>query len=181
MTVRICVLYLIICINSKLWPICHCLGLGHETMVCAVCLYIFLLTNCRQWDLGENLGKLFSSLLQYSIDVVCIVQLLPNECQWTILMISEHWLMQRLCAVKQKAITWAKVDQDHNCNMMPLGYNELKHDNPHSLCSVGDGIQLGRQTKAEHCDRMHLMGTCMYWNWYNLKFGCRWHSLVVLS
>ena len=29
-----------IIIKSKVWPICHCLGLGHETMVCAVCLQL---------------------------------------------------------------------------------------------------------------------------------------------
>ena len=29
-------------IKSEVWTIIHCLGLGHETMVCAVCLFIFL-------------------------------------------------------------------------------------------------------------------------------------------
>ena len=29
-------------VKSEVWPICHCLGLGHETMVWAVCLFIFL-------------------------------------------------------------------------------------------------------------------------------------------
>ena len=38
---RIRILYLII-IKSESWPICHCLGLDHETMVCAVCIFIFL-------------------------------------------------------------------------------------------------------------------------------------------
>ena len=37
------VFYLITIIKSEVWPICHCLGLGHETMVRAVCLSIFLL------------------------------------------------------------------------------------------------------------------------------------------
>ena len=37
---RIYILCLIIIIKSKVWT--HCLGLGHETMVCAVCLSIFL-------------------------------------------------------------------------------------------------------------------------------------------
>ena len=36
------ILDLIIIIKSEVWPIRHCLGLGHETMVCAVCLSIFL-------------------------------------------------------------------------------------------------------------------------------------------
>ena len=40
---------LIIIIKSKVWTIIHCLGLGHETMVCAVCLSIFL------W--GHDMGQ----------------------------------------------------------------------------------------------------------------------------
>ena len=39
---RIYILCLIIIIKSEVWTIIHCLGLGHETMVCAVCLSIFL-------------------------------------------------------------------------------------------------------------------------------------------
>ena len=38
---RIYMLCLIIIIKSEVWTT-HCLGLGHETMVCAVCLSIFL-------------------------------------------------------------------------------------------------------------------------------------------
>ena len=39
---RIYILSLIIIIKSEVWTITHCLWLGHETMVCAVCLSIFL-------------------------------------------------------------------------------------------------------------------------------------------
>ena len=39
---RIYILCLIIIIKSELWTITHCLRLGHETMVSAVCLSIFL-------------------------------------------------------------------------------------------------------------------------------------------
>ena len=53
MIVRICVLYRIIIIKSEGWPICHCLGLGYET-ICAVCQFILLwiyiyvcVQNCR--------------------------------------------------------------------------------------------------------------------------------------
>ena len=42
MSERIYTLYLIVIIKSEVWSITHCLGLGHETMVCAVCLSIFL-------------------------------------------------------------------------------------------------------------------------------------------
>ena len=41
MIVRIHVLYLIIIVILKVWPICHCLGLGHKTTVCAACVSIF--------------------------------------------------------------------------------------------------------------------------------------------
>ena len=37
------ILCLIIIIKSEVWTITHCLGLGHETMVCAVCLFVFFL------------------------------------------------------------------------------------------------------------------------------------------
>ena len=40
---RIYILYLIIVIKSEVWTITHRLGLGHETMVCGVCLSLFLL------------------------------------------------------------------------------------------------------------------------------------------
>ena len=36
-------LCLIIIMKSEVWTIIHCLGLGHETMVCAVCLFILFL------------------------------------------------------------------------------------------------------------------------------------------
>ena len=36
MILRIRILYHIIFIKSEVWTICHCLGLGHETMVCVV-------------------------------------------------------------------------------------------------------------------------------------------------
>ena len=39
---RIYILCLIIIIQSEVWAITHCLGLGHETMVYAVCLFVFL-------------------------------------------------------------------------------------------------------------------------------------------
>ena len=39
---RIHILCLIIIIKLEVWTITHCLGLGHETMVCAVRLSIFL-------------------------------------------------------------------------------------------------------------------------------------------
>ena len=39
---RIYILCLISIIKSEVWTVTRCLGLGHETMVCVVCLSIFL-------------------------------------------------------------------------------------------------------------------------------------------
>ena len=39
---RIYTLYPFIIIKSEVWTITHCLGLGRETMVCAVCRSVFL-------------------------------------------------------------------------------------------------------------------------------------------
>ena len=39
---RIYLFCLIIIIKSEVWTITHCLWSGHETMVCAVCLFVFL-------------------------------------------------------------------------------------------------------------------------------------------
>ena len=43
MILRIRALYFIIIITSEMWSSCRCLDVDHETMVCAVCLSIFLL------------------------------------------------------------------------------------------------------------------------------------------
>ena len=42
---NIYILRLIIIIKSEVWTATYCLGLGHETMVCSVCLSLFYL-NC---------------------------------------------------------------------------------------------------------------------------------------
>ena len=44
---RICILCFIIIIKSEVSTITHCLELGHETMVCAVFLSIFLIRNSK--------------------------------------------------------------------------------------------------------------------------------------
>ena len=40
---RIYILCLIIIIKLKVWSIIHCLGLGHGTMICVVCLSLYIL------------------------------------------------------------------------------------------------------------------------------------------
>ena len=52
---------LIIIIESEVWTINHCLGLGHETMVYAVCLSVFIWRFCwrnsvtRWWQFNRDL------------------------------------------------------------------------------------------------------------------------------
>ena len=52
--VNISVLYFNIIIKSEVWPICHCLGLGHETMVCPEYFFFILMNHwiliyCLDW------------------------------------------------------------------------------------------------------------------------------------
>ena len=50
MIVRICVL--IIIIKSEEGHVCHFLGLGNDTMVCVICLSIFLRKRCHVMTLS---------------------------------------------------------------------------------------------------------------------------------
>ena len=70
MIVRIRVLYLTIIIKSEVWPICHCLWLGQETMLCAVSLSIVLL----HYFVFEYSIDVFGALwmTSYSIDVIAL-------------------------------------------------------------------------------------------------------------
>ena len=47
-------LCLIINIKSEVWTVTHCLGLCHETMVCAVYLSIFLCLHCQSHKLMRS-------------------------------------------------------------------------------------------------------------------------------
>ena len=65
---RIYILCLIIIIKSEVWTTTHCLGLGHETMVCAVCLSIFL----SRWR------KPFCAFQQYTKDKTPTIYGIPG-------------------------------------------------------------------------------------------------------
>ena len=58
---RIYILCLIIIIKSEVWTITHCLGLGHETMVSAVCLSTFLTKKLMKKFLCQLSFKVFIS------------------------------------------------------------------------------------------------------------------------
>ena len=87
MIVRIYILCLIIIIKSEVWTITHCLGLGHETMVCAVCLSLFLSIPSHNflWDIITNPCLISNGcLLEHTRDtafkatlfIVCIEKLI---------------------------------------------------------------------------------------------------------
>ena len=62
---RIYILCLIIIIKSEVWTNTHCLGLGHETMVSAVCLFIFL------WPIFYNQsGPIFYNHQAFQIQII---------------------------------------------------------------------------------------------------------------
>ena len=52
------ILCLIFIIKSEVWTITHCLGLGHETMVSAVCLSIFFLSHVELLDIIDGFTEL---------------------------------------------------------------------------------------------------------------------------
>ena len=45
--------------KSEVWTITHCLGLGHETMVCAVCLFVFLFLRLTLCCVLQCLGSVW--------------------------------------------------------------------------------------------------------------------------
>ena len=63
--VRIHVLYLIAIIKPEVWTICHCLGLGYETVAYAVCLSIYLWKAFVEWWVAVGLN-VFCFLFLYT-------------------------------------------------------------------------------------------------------------------
>ena len=53
------------------------------------------------------------------------VKLLLDECHWTLLIISQHWIRQWLGAVRLQTITWANVDSDPFGRIVSLGINYI--------------------------------------------------------
>ena len=60
---RIYILCLVIIIKSEVWTITHCLGLGRETMVCAVCLFVFFLNKDNYLHMSFYKGWNYSSTI----------------------------------------------------------------------------------------------------------------------
>ena len=78
MIVRNCVLYLMIIIKSEVWSICHCFGLGHETIACAVCLSIFLYITYPSDSTWCNLNSklAFTHLSPEQFDIIAKTQMM---------------------------------------------------------------------------------------------------------
>ena len=63
---RIYILCLIIIIKSEVWTITYCLGLGHESMVSAVCLSILpWYCDVHCWRLGKAAGDIGYRLFRF--------------------------------------------------------------------------------------------------------------------
>ena len=73
---RIHILCLIIIIKSEVWTITHCLGLGHKTMVSAICLFIFV---CISLDIPYKYNVnvyIYIYIYKYMSADVCVL------CEW---------------------------------------------------------------------------------------------------
>ena len=71
-------LCLIVIIKSEVWTTCiiHCLGLGHQTMVCAVCLSLFLLWQLMWFQWCDSIYTFSCFFLQISLEVNSLCDML---------------------------------------------------------------------------------------------------------
>ena len=76
------VYFYLLVIKSEIWIINHLLGLGHETMVCAVCLTVFLLI----WIRPNQIYCI--SKMAFSVNIC------PNLLYWNCIISSRglHWI-----------------------------------------------------------------------------------------
>ena len=100
---RIYILCLIIIIKLEVWTITRCLGLGHKTMVCAVCLSIFL------WS--------FEVAMSWA--VIWYLKYFPQLMWQNQFDITEHYILCELLTVNkshsmfpQQSITGAQLSLD---------------------------------------------------------------------
>ena len=81
------------------------------------------------WPLGNHNEISYKKILRWFwllMTMVSLVKLPLGDCQWTSLMISQHWFRQWLGALRQQAITWTNVDPDLCHHMLSPGHNELR-------------------------------------------------------
>ena len=85
------------------------------------------------WPLGDANDRWVIFMLILVTDA-SLVKLSSDECNWTLLMISQHWYRWWRGAVRQQAITWASVDPDLCRQIASLGPNKLILIQPFSTC-----------------------------------------------
>ena len=92
------ILCLIIIIKSEVWTITDCLGLGHETMVCAVCLSIFLLL---------LLSSLLLSFFSLSLSALPLINIIVIISYCYIFWIHDrHMVLSIQCPNLPVALVW---------------------------------------------------------------------------
>ena len=122
MIVRLRVLYLIIFIQSEVWPspICHCLG--HETMVCTVCLSIFL----QMWCLYNIIMNAVFQTVSLTYPIASqTTHISPFLCPWN----SSSW-----CVYASAALWASSVDRQ---------WVYCSHTHPHDRGSLRGSVHHG--------------------------------------
>ena len=91
-------------IKSEVWPICHCLELGHETKVCAVCLFIFfwmfllrelLINHVKILHTASNIRnpiRIIIGVIKYSMQIV-----MQDDNYLIVHYHQLRWLYENLC------------------------------------------------------------------------------------
>ena len=109
-------LCLIIIINSEVWTIIHCLGLDHETMVCAVCLFIFLYIQ----SISQNIYISFcNALLLWLCNRFAIYYIYPYELGFI------HWYCKngmKCCITPKDMGKWISIQTTTNHNKRTTVY-----------------------------------------------------------
>ena len=142
---RMYILCVIIIIKSKVWTITvyYCLGLGHETMVCAVCLSIFLypFEHVYSWLVGAP---------RCSNHGVCYFCSIPNGPVHTATSLPApgdsylfyHDVLKFLTSANQKHRIWS-CDESGLCNPRP--------------CLLGDEVVVGHSLMFRKMDPWNVI------------------------
>ena len=94
---------IIIIIESGVWTITHCLRLGHETMVCAVCLSVFLWTPA---SIFHFLSAMHIGFIVSWIQNISIHGTFQSKYEWDICNYGFAILVIFACAFLQLSYIW---------------------------------------------------------------------------
>ena len=97
-------LCLIIIIKSEVWTVIHCLRLGQETMLCAVCLFIFL------YSIYIKRGEIQMDTSQNTYDLTQVKDDVSVMCIWEV-----TWYSQRsLPRCRYISYCWSDDTRNHD-------------------------------------------------------------------